>query len=283
MMEKDRLKGYATGLEQILKSTHLSLKEAIAHFQEICQRVTPEKNIPFEIISDIRSQFKEIQDQLIKIKGIKQLLEGKYRIYYHRNPIRDREIMEFGFLAKNTYLKFEYTLKGLEAERGVKERVRPPEKYVQMVPWFRGQEKQAILLRNLLNLSALAYRTPSGPKSAERRQVIPNRQRSLSLFILAGEGTSLDDLESGIQLREYDITERYGRDEFRGALAHLRGISVAEVMRVMRRFTQRGDCSRLKCLLLPIESPGDLRKDALSSTERILQKMTGGDVKTLSI
>ena len=146
-MEKDRLQGYVAGLEQILKSTHLWLKETVAHFQEICQRVTPERNVPSDMISEIRSQYKEIQDQLTKIKGIKQLLEGKYRIYYHRNPIRDREIMEFGFLAKNTYLKFEYTLTGMEAERRVKEQERRPEKHVQVVPWFLGQENQDKVLQ----------------------------------------------------------------------------------------------------------------------------------------
>ena len=282
-MEKDRLQGYVAGLEQILKSTHLWLKESIAHFQEICQRVTPERNVPSDMISEIRSQYKEIQDQLTKIKGIRQLLEGKYRIYYHRNPVRDRDIMEFGFLAKNAYLKFEYTLTGMEAERRVKEQERRPEKVVQMVPWFRGHENQATLLRNLLNLSALAYRIPSGPKVEERRQVIPSRQRSFSLFVLAGEGNSLDDIESGIRLREYDVMERYSRDEFRGALAHLRGVSVAEVVRVVRRLTQRGEGHKLKCLLLPVQSPSDLRKDVLSSTERILQRMAAGDVKALSI
>lgn len=282
-MEKDRLQGYVSGLEQILRSTHLWLKETIVHFQEICQRVTPERNVPAEMISEIRSQYKEIQDQLTKIKGIRQLLEGKYRIYYHRNPMRDREIMEFEFLAKNAYVKFEYTLTGMEAGRRVQEQEKRPEKVVRMVPWFRGQENQATFLRNLLNLSALAYRIPSGPKVEERRQVIPSRQRSFSLFVLAGEGNSLDDIESGIRLREYDVTERYSRDEFRGALAHLRGISVAEVVRVVRRLTQRGEDHKLKCLLLPVQSPSDLRKDVLSSTERILQRMAAGDVKALSI
>jgi DNA-binding MarR family transcriptional regulator len=171
----------------------------------------------------------------------------------------------------------------MEAERRAQEQEKRPEKYVRMVPWFRGQENQATFLRNLLNLSALAYRIPSGPKVEERRQVIPSRQRSFSLFVLAGEGDSLDDIESGIRLREYDVTERYSRDEFRGALAHLRGISVAEVVKVVRRLTQRGEDHKLKCLLLPVQSPSDLRKDVLSSTERILQRMAAGDVKALSI
>jgi hypothetical protein len=233
---------------------------------------------------DIRKHYKEIQDQLTKIKGIQQLLEAKYRLYYRRNPVRDREIIEFGVLAKNYYLKFEYLLKEVEAKTKLREQQTPLQEYGQMasIPWFHSEVNQVILLRNLLSLNDLDYKIPSGLKVEERRQILQSRPRSLSLFVLSGEVNLIDDLQSRIRLREYDVTERYARDEFRGALAHLKEISAAEVGKVIGRFTQSGEFAKLKCLLFSIQSSKDLQRKALGSIGTILQGMAAGEVKIFS-
>ena len=281
----DRGQGYTAGLEQILKSSQLALKDSITHFQKMCHMVTPEKNLPHDIVVDIRKTYREIQDQLTKIKGIQQLLEGKYRQYYRRNPQRDREIMEFGVLAKNYYLRFEYTLKEAEAKGKLREQEIPLREYGQMesIPWFRSEENQGILLRNLRSLSDLDYKLSNGLWTEERRQVIQNSPRSLSLFVLSGEVEVIDDLEARIRLREYDIKERYGPDEFRGVLTHLKEISIADVEKVIRRLIESGQFSRPKGLLFSIQTSKDLRKEVLGSTKRLLQTLSAGDVKTLSI
>ena len=247
--------------------------------------VTPDRNLPHDVVVEIRKGYKEIQDQLTKIKGIQQLLEGKYRKYYRRSPQRDREIMEFGTLAKNSYLKFEYTLKEAEAKRKLREQARRLPEYAQMGfnPWFRSEENQGALLRNLRSLSDLNYKVSDGLSPEERRQVIRNSPRSLSLFVLSGEVEVIDGLEGRVRLREYDIAERYGPDEFRGALAHLKEISVADVEMVMKRLMQSRELSKPKGLLFSIQSPRDLRKDVLASTKGLLQGVSAGDVKTLSI
>jgi hypothetical protein len=86
-----------------------------------------------------------------------------------------------------------------------------------------------------------------------------------------------------MQLREYDIQERLTRDELRGALTHLRQISLSEVERVIRRFTDSSDFLKLKCLLLSIRSRKDLEREILGTSKNILQWMGEGEVKTLSI
>ena len=83
--------------------------------------VTPERNVPREILVDIRELYKEIRNRLTEVKAVEQLLQGKYRQYYHRDSLRDKEIMEFGFISKNCYSKFEYTLMQIEAIRKLKE------------------------------------------------------------------------------------------------------------------------------------------------------------------
>ncbi len=278
-------RAYAAGLEQMLKSSQLALKDSIAHFQEICHLVTPERNLPHDIVVDIRKSYREIQDQLTKIKGIQQLLEGKYRQYYRRNPQRDREITEFGALAKNDYLRVEFTLKEVEAKRKLGEEEKRLPEYAQtgFIPWFRSEENQGILLRNLRSLSDLDYKLSNGLWTEERRQVIQNSPRSLSLFVLSGEVEVIDDLEARIRLREYDIKERYGPDEFRGVLTHLKEISIADVEKVIRRLIESGQFSRPKGLLFSIQTSKDLRKEVLGSTKRLLQTSSAGDVKTLSI
>jgi len=284
-MEKERGQGYVAGLERMLKASQLSLKDTVAHFQEMCSKVTPERNLPEEMIVDIRKTYSEIQDQLNKIKGIQQLLEGKYRQYYRRNPLREREIVEFGFLAKNYYFKFESILKEVGARSTLREQEKPLREYDQIivVRWFRSEENQGILLRNLQSLNELDYKISAVLQSEERRRVVQHGSRSLSLFTLSGEANVIDELQSRIRLREYDIKERYGPGEFRGVLTHLKEISAAEVERVMRRFMQSGEFSKPKCLLFPIRSSKDLRKEILDSTEEILQKLAAGDVKTLLI
>ena len=76
-MERERFQGYVASLEQIMKNTHFDLREAMDQFHELCLRVTPERIVPVGIITDIRQTYKEIQDQLTKIRGVNQLLEGK--------------------------------------------------------------------------------------------------------------------------------------------------------------------------------------------------------------
>lgn len=284
-MERERLQGYVASLEQIMKNTHFDLRETMNQLQELCLRVIPERIVPMGIITDVRQTYKEIQDQLTKIRGVNQLLEAKYRQYYRRDSLRDREIMEFGFLAKNLYSKFEFTLLEIDAKRKLRDReghFGPPRKRIPF-PWFQSKEHQIILLRNLRGLYELDYKTRSDLEVGEKREVIQNGLRSISLFVLSGEGTLIDNLQSRMRLREYDIKERYTRDELRGALTHLRGISLSEVERVVKRFMDSSEFPKLKCLLFSIQSQKDLEREVLGSTEKLLQVMVEGELRTISI
>jgi len=271
-VERERFQGYVSSLEQIMKNTHFDLREAMDQFQELCHKVAPESNIPMGIVTDIRKTYKEIQDQLTKIRGVNQLLEGKYRQYYRRDSQRDKEVMEFGFLAKGLYSKFECTMQEIEAKRNQTPSL-----------WFQSRENQIILLRNLQSLYDLDYRTLSDLECVQRRVVIRNGKRSISLFLLSGEATLIDTLPSRMQLREYDIQERFTKDELRGALTHLREVSPSEAERVIRRFTDSSEFSKLKCLLLPVRTQKDLGKEIMGSTENILQGMAEGEIRIISI
>ena len=284
-MDRGSFQGYVASLERIMQSTHFDLREAMDQFRELCLRISEERTVPMDIITDIRRTYKEIQDQLTKVMGVKQLLEGKYRQYYHRDSRREREIMEFAFLAKSLYSKFEYTLQEIEAKR----KLRDGGQYVvahhhrMPFPWFQSKGNQITLLRNLRNLYELDYKTQSDLECEQKRVVIRNGMRSISLFVLSGEITLIDNLQFRMRLREYDITERYKEDEFRGALTHLREISPSEVERVVRRFIDSSEFLKLKCLLLMIKSQKDIKKEIVGSTENILQVMGAGELKTLSI
>jgi hypothetical protein len=118
-MEKAKTQSqrYALSLEKTIQSHHHYLKDGVKEFQEKCQRVAPERKIPPDIINQIRGAYREIRDRLTEIRAIQQLLQTKYRQFYHRDPTRDKEITEFEFLAKNAYSKFEYILKQIEAKK----------------------------------------------------------------------------------------------------------------------------------------------------------------------
>ncbi len=106
--------------------------------------------------------------------------------------------------------------------------------------------------------------------------------RSISLFALLGEIALIDTLQSRMRFREYDITERYKEDEFRGALTHLREVSPSEVEKVIRRFAD-SQFLKLKCLHLKIQSQRDLKKETVRSIENVLGMMDVGEVRVLSV
>jgi hypothetical protein len=284
-MERGNFQGYVASLETIMANTHFDLRDAMGQFQELCVMITPEKDVPMEIITDIRQTYKQIQDQLTKIRGIKQILEGKYRRYYRRDAQREREIMEFAFLARSLYSKLEYTLQEIEVKRRLRDRGEHFEPWPQPIafPWFQSKGNQIVLEKNLRSLCALDYNTPPDLEYEQRRAVIRNGMRSISLFTLSGDVPLIDHLQSRMRLREYDILERYREEEFRGALTHLKEVPHSEMERVMRRHMGGSEFLRLKCLVLRIRSQKDLEKEIIASTDNVLRVMGMGEVKTLSI
>ena len=93
----------------------------------------------------------------------------------------------------------------------------------------------------------------------------------------------MDNLQTRIRLREYDIQERCTNEELRGALTHLRKISLGEAESVIKRFMENSGVPRVKGLLFTIQSQEDLGKAILGSADNILKGMMNGEVKTIPI
>jgi hypothetical protein len=119
-MEKTQTQKYAESLEKTVRNHHSQLKKTLEDFQEMCRIVDPERHFPQEIVVDIRELYKAIQEKVKEIKSIELLLQSKYRQYYHRDSLRDRELGEIAFVAKNAYSKFEYILLQIETKRKMK-------------------------------------------------------------------------------------------------------------------------------------------------------------------
>ncbi len=280
-MERDRVQRYAESLEKTLQNNYRYLKKTIEDFQEMCRMVTPERNVPREILVDIREIYKEIRNRLTEIKAIEQLLQGKYRQYYHRDSLRDKEIMEFGFISKNCYSKFEYTLIQIEAIRKLKESPPKVEHPSEPFQWFRSEENRVALIKNLRMLTELDYESTPEEVRGERRDGAGTR--SLTLFLFSGDSLSLNNLQSNIQLREHDILERFSSEEVRGVLAHLRKVDSIEVEKKFQQFMESKGLTKLKCLFLPIHSLKDLEGDLFNLIKTTLQEMAEGELKTISI
>jgi hypothetical protein len=280
-MEQDRNLRYVKSLEKTIQNNYLYLKGTIDEFQDMCRMVTPERNVPTGILSDIREMYKEIRNRLTEVRAIEQLLQGKYRQYYHRDSLRDKEIMEFGFITKNCYSKFEYTIMQKEAIKRLKEgssKLGFPSKVFQ---WFRLKENQIALIKNLRTLMDLDYEATPEKVSQERREIAESR--TLTLFLFSGDSFSLDHLQSQIELREHDIIERYGPEEIRGVLTHLRKVDPLEMEKKFQQFMESKGLTKLKCLLLPIHSPKDLEGNRSDLVRTTLQEMNEGKPKILSI
>jgi hypothetical protein len=281
-MSKDPMQRYAESLEKTVQHNYGQLKELVDDFKALCQVVTPEKHTPQDIIVDIRELYKEIRDRLAEIKAIEQLLRGKYRMYYRRDSLRDKAILEFGFLTKNLYSKFEYILiqKQALAHKKEEEASRAEQKGFPF-QWFRSGENQVLFVRNLRILSELEYAPPADPGMEERRRIPQEKVRHLTLFCFKGRVSAIDEAYSKIRLREHDVIERYGQDELRGLLAHLREVNPVDVENVFQRILKSGDFSKLKCLLVPVRSPKDLDGPLLDLAKKTLDGMQEGEVKTL--
>jgi hypothetical protein len=282
-MPKNRVQRYVDSLERTIQNNYQYLKETIEDFQKLCRLVAPGKIVPQEIIIDIRKINKEIEDRLAEIKEIQQLLQGKYRPYYRRNILRDKEIMEFGFIANYYYSKFEYTLMQIGAMKRLREkepRLRVDHKR-KSFQWFSSKENQVTFIRNLKILTELDYEPTPEVIGEERREM--TGERTLTLFLFNGDSLSLDELQSQIRLREHDIIDRSDRNELRGVMTHLRKADSSVVEKMFQHYIESGGITKLKCLLLPIYSKKDLEGDIPYLIKATLQEMREGEVKTLTI
>jgi hypothetical protein len=282
-MGKVRVQRYVESLERTIQNNYHYLKETIEDFQKLCRLITPGKKVPQEIIIDIRKINKGVQDRLTEIKEIQQLLQGKYRQYYRRNILRDKEIMEFGLIAKYCYSKFEYTL----VQIGAMKRLREKEPLLKVnhqrksFQWFSSKENQVTFIKNLKILTELDYEPTPEVIGEERREM--TGERTLTLFLFNGDSLSLDELQSQIRLREHDIIDRSDRNELRGVMTHLRKADSSAVEKMFQHFTESGGATKLKCLLLPIYPQKDLEGDVSYLIKTTLQEMKEGEVKTLMI
>jgi len=280
-MEQDRDQRYVKSLERTIQNSYHYLKESIRDFQEMCRVVSPEKHVPAGIAVDIREMYKEIRNRLTEIKAVDQLLQGKYRQYYRRDSVRDKEIMEFGFIAKNCYSKFEYTMVQIEAIKRLKEHPAKVDHPGEPLQWFRSKENRVAFMKNLRILTELDYE-PTPEKIGEERRDLAG-SRTLTLFLLSGDSASLDVLQSQLQFREHDILERYSPEEVRGVLAHLRKVDPLEMEKKFQQFMESKGLVKLKCLLLPIHSSKDLEGNLLKFIKAALHEMAEGELRTLSI
>jgi hypothetical protein len=278
---EERVQRYVKSLERTIRNNHHYLKDSIGEFQDLCRMVTPERHVPAGILIDIREMYKEIRNRLTEIKAIEQLLQGKYRQYYRRDSLRDKEIMEFGFIVKNCYSKFEYTIIQIEAMKRLKEQAPKVEHPSGPIPWFRSEENKVTLIKNLRMLQELDYQSIPQEIGEERRDMVGSR--TLTFFLLSGDNLSLDRLQSRVQFREHDLMERYGPEEIRGVLTHLRNVDPLEIEKKFHQLMESAALTKLKCLLLPIHSPKDLEGDLFKLISTTLEKMAEGELRTLSI
>ncbi len=277
----DRVQSYVKTLERTIQNNHHYLKDTIEEFQDLCRMVTPERNVPAGILIDIREMYKEIRNRLTEIKAIEQLLHGKYRQYYRRDSLRDKEIMEFGFIAKNCYSKFEYTMIQIGAMKRLKEQAAPEDHSSEPFPWFRSHENKVALIKNLRLLKELDYESSPPEMGEERREVVGTR--TLTFFLFKGDSLSLDHLQSQIQFREHDLMERYSPEEIRGSLTHLRNVNPIDIEKKFQQLIRSIGLTSLKCLLLPIHSPKDLERDLNQLMEANLEQMAEGESRIVSI
>jgi hypothetical protein len=282
-MEDSRVLMYVKSLERKVNDDHHYLKEAAEELREMCRIVSPEKNVPQGIIVDIRELYKEIQDRFKEIKGIEQLLKGKYRQHYRRDPLRDKELLEVAFIIKTTFSRFEENVKLIIEKQKAKEREEASRmsQKTKILEWFHSRQRQIELLRSMRTLRELQYQSYPEVAGAEKRKT--DGVRSLTLFLFHGDARSIDSLQTKIRLREHDLIERYHEKELRGVYTHLREVNPSEIEGVFRSLLERERLAHLKCLLIWVQPHQDMNPDALGFIDSILQVLKEGEIRTVSV
>ncbi len=282
-MEEGRILNYIKSLERKIHDDHLYLKEAVDELREMCRVISPGKNIPQGIIVDIRELHKEIQGRFKEIRGIQQLMQGKYRQFCRRDPLRDKNLLELGFVTKTTFARFEENLKLFVDKQKAKEREKTAtaSQRERLLQWFNSREKQIMLLRKMRTLKELDYTPLPGEVVDERRGL--EGVRSLTLFLIQGEALALDSLQDQMRLREHDLIERHRGEELRGTLAHLKEVDPSEIERVFRLFFENKGFLSLKCLLIPVHPKKEIDPEGMDLFDKILKEMKVGEVRTCTI
>ena len=280
-----RLIAYVKGLDRKVRDDIQFIKDNVEDMKELCRFISPEKNAPQGMIVDIREMYKEIQSRFKEIHAIQQMMQGKYRQYYQyyrRDPIRDKTILELGFVVKTTYVRFEENMKLVLEKTKAKDREEAEKKgqKERIIQWFVSRENQIALLRNIRKIRELDYTPGIGKGGAEKRGT--EGVRSLTLFLIKGEADVLDAVQSQLHFREYDLMERHGEKEVRGVLTHLREVDPSEIEGLIHRLLESRGLSKLRCLLLPVQPHHELELKAMELIEKTLEEMKEGEVRTLS-
>jgi hypothetical protein len=281
-MEKDRNQRYADSLARTIQNHHHFLKKTVEDFQEMCRLVSPNRNVPREIIVDARELYKEIRNRLKEIKAIQQVLIGKYRQYYHRDSLRDKEILEFGFIAKGCYSKLEHALMQIELNKIMKDSPDAGKDQEESFPWFRSGENRAALLRKLQDLGTSDPQALAGIDGEKNEQPIPTQPTSLIFFVFSGSEPAIDKLQSQLRLREQDLMERYDKEELRGLLTPSMKMNETAVEKMFQQVIEKNAFSKLKCLLFSISFEDGLQEAWPDRIDETLKEMQEGELKTLS-
>lgn len=283
-MEKLRAQRYADSLDRVIQNNHNYLKGVMNEFEEKCMLVTSVKTVPPRIVIEIPETYRGIQSRMNEINAIQQLLRAKYFLYVRKDPRRDKEITDFGYIAKAAFSKFEHAIKEIEEEGRLRDVERPPEVEMKAGPFlfFQDEENQVMFLRNWRILQELDYEI-SASRVEEKREVSKDKPRSLTLLVFRGDPKAVDELQSRMTFREHDVIERYRPDELRGILTHLREVQPGEVEKIFERFKAIKGYSNLKCLLIPIRSQKDYESNIIGLMEKAFGEMTEGQVRSLSV
>lgn len=277
-MPKDPKQRYAESLEKTLQPNSDQLKERVEDFKALCMMVTPERQPPQEVITNIPKLYKEIQERLSEIRAIQQVLQGKYRQYYRRDSLREKSIVKIGFLTKTLYSKFEYLLlqKPVLA-RKKDEETDPSGRKTFPSLWFRSKDRHVAFIRNLRILGELNDEDPSDQGLEERRTVLPEKVRHLTLFTFKGEPELLRRIYSCPKLREDDILELYAPDELRGLLVHLLEVDPPELEGIFKRKLESLGAVGLKGLLIRVHSQGISKRTDSRGSRSPLKRLRKGE------
>jgi hypothetical protein len=279
-MDKNKNIQDAAQLERVIEKNQQYLDTVAENLLNACLGAGSAKDVPPTVIENVLAVYNTMRSRLAEVEVIRTLLLQRHHKSMPENPghkklIADLDAQIQALMARLGKKKTAAAAGGPGAAPQPAAEARPASDR-----WLRIEQDSLAFTVNARLLDELEYEAPAKPGESVR--VVQMSGRGFTLFNLRGPASALDALFPRIRLRQHDIIERFGAQEIRGVLTHLRRTSTSDIKHIFQRLLT-SQFSDVKCILLGLHSPDQLDDHFLKYLERMIGEMRPGEIRTIEI
>jgi hypothetical protein len=284
-MAQERKQQSRADLEQVVAKNRLFVENASRELRQALQKAEVSRHVPLKIVHEVLRLYRNMRARVLEIDSVQQLLARRMGTAVPSNEKQEQlladldeqirvlcsKVVDDGTVTEEDCIK--------ETVR-IEKQVRPPAEQ-----WLRHEDNSVAFTANSRLIDALDY--PPSPSAgttahAQKPRETKPEGRGFTLFSIRGPAPALDSIQSSVGLREWDIVERFGANEIRGVLTHLRPLSRKEVADILERLLSPR-FPDVRCVLVLLRTPDDLNEEFLRFLDRTFLNMRPGELRTVDL